>query len=568
MIKSYKLVEFLIELDELEELWNVPFNWTHVGLLAEECAVLTADNKLELRECSTKSRPGICAYDPRVNTTIPADNLCPYPWKGSKIIDGQLVCFQIKKSNFPIKWHQAVHSCQNEVFLGHNLKAISSIATFESAWKDRLFREQFQSMESSWIGLHWSENHRKFCWNHSEDCQFDHFNWKLGTDFDGGFYGAMNSDHQWISLPNTQLTHVICQAVFTLKSVEEVEIVADDSVRIQAKKDRWFTSTQNQSSVACFGTNGYPFSVSLKKLPHRLLWNYSDTINCQGWTGWPRKFTKSNVVYQAENSSFTFLLSLKSYESERLIPDQYEPTRYRTNGSSQPDRHRRNILKLLNKTFEEKFNNQVRIDADIVRFHTSDHELEILTRLTIQPQNLSIQERNLLEFFQPPVDFTTPSPYKYYLTDLRSIRFCASEIFNDVQWPTVRTGVVAEPMDMCLTSDGSLLLRKCSGDAEVGAYWEHPHTLQGEVESCMETTSTAKKLMQLVENVQSHNMSCKEALSNTAQLCDTWKSTAGELRQATRVLQVIVQPNQSFTLNDFYNASKILAAVSISTGES
>ena len=98
MIKSYKLVEFLIELDELEELWNVPFNWTHVGLLAEECAVLTADNKLELRECSTKSRPGICAYDPRVNTTIPADNLCPYPWKGSKIIDGQLVCFQIQKS--------------------------------------------------------------------------------------------------------------------------------------------------------------------------------------------------------------------------------------------------------------------------------------------------------------------------------------------------------------------------------------------------------------------------------------------------------------------------------------
>jgi len=89
-------------------------------VVKEECVQINKKGILKLSFCLKPAAPSVCIVDHRNSGNgykLRSDsfwNLCPYPWVGFTIRNGQLICMKLIENPIPINWNEAEKICYQQ----------------------------------------------------------------------------------------------------------------------------------------------------------------------------------------------------------------------------------------------------------------------------------------------------------------------------------------------------------------------------------------------------------------------------------------------------------------------
>ena len=408
----------------------------------------------------------ICVYKPKENqTTIPSANLCPAPWRGHRIHQNRLVCFLLVTLNSTVNWTEAEQVCRREK---PEFAVTSSMATFEDYFKAHLWElvrpfwtrsrggtDTAHSLLSAFIGVNWSEKHKKFCWtNRGNDCLFKYFNWNQSAN--DGQYGTMNYRDSWGLMPSQGLrTQVLCEATIDLAIHRDIRINSENrnSIKINVvQSDHWtnlapksfanlsqflaleqrswanFPSIENQTNLRCYADG--QLLAFIQHLSSEVPVSYNSSFNslavhCEGWIGWPRRFVRSQDVWTKLVDSEIFLLTLEANQRQ----DDWNSVDFQSLSNRE-----------LHWRMEDFHQNGIDVRTSAVRWNISGFRLRILSRMeVIAGPNNSRSERDWLQLIRN-VLLQTHFNSTYRVIDIRSTRACPEVTEMNNTWNSVPIG--------------------------------------------------------------------------------------------------------------------------------
>ena len=471
----------------------------------EECLILERNGTTRLSHCSVKTIPGVCVYRP--NSKGKFRNLCPQGWYGNIIQQGRLTCFSIITNESLMTWKAAEHEClKKKDNFGTTVNV--SMATFENYGKTQHWntvRSNFASELNStgsdfWIGLRWSEIHKKFCWFGSDiECKFEHFNWEITINWAKGYYGIMNDSGSWNLLSNSsRRKHVLCQAEIDLDVIQTIRIhhKPNDNVLLEmvAHQSRaipqsftnlsdFFSSKSSTLNVfanleleGIINVNYYldgEMGEKISKFPFEFSLQPSFSIAkifiCEGWMGWPRRFFRSEpIIVLRPPESLIFLVMLDANRQE-----------LKSKGKDSIDFRPEPVgdIKRRLKTNIPEFDFNVTGNV-----WTYGEQMRVLVRVVITKKKRKQLHQNWKELLRNAFLFPSSGQLSYQVVYIRNIDACEQEnitvlsadgvsnAFN-LSWNSVAIGLNSEPINPC-QANGQPILRKCVGNLNTGAFWE------------------------------------------------------------------------------------------------
>ncbi len=484
-------------MDRIENLKELSL----MRLLEEECLIIDKNGTKHVSDCS-KTVPGVCVHRPNRNkNSALLQNLCPAPWYGYVIEQGRLTCFYLITSESQMNWQEANRRCGKEK---ENFRMLANIsmATFEDSgkaeqWKIVLSKNPTLKLNSSWIGLHWSERYKSYCWR-SLGCKFDHFNWDSSVDWINGYYGILNDSGLWNLVPSTGLRNqVLCQAEVDLIVTQNIRVHENphDNVLVEMIEQQMgvipqsfdhlsdffnfskrpfnlFQSMLTGSNIDCYldgerhqTVNKFPFKFSL-----RPSFSIAKTFNCEGWIGWPRRFVRSDpfIVLRPPNSLiFSVFLDVNrtDFQTEQKNSIDFRPE------------YLMDVVHRLEKIATKEFD--VNVTGNRVWAH--EQQLRMLVRVVIANKKRNpTQQKNWRELLKNAFIQHESSQLSYQVIHIRNSDACENEtstvsladrVFN-ITWNSVQIGFKSEPLNPCQTADGKPILRMCLGNPNTGAFWE------------------------------------------------------------------------------------------------
>jgi hypothetical protein len=439
-------------------------NWIDRKLEEEECQMLTNKEGVKTTSCSGSSLPSICVYQLKQNQTLIAGpNLCPAPWRGHRIQQNRLICFSLVTLNGTVNWTEAEQICQREK---PEFAVTVSMATFEDSNKAHLWElvrpfwtrsrggtDTAHSLTSAFIGVSWSEKHKKFCWNinRENDCSFEFFNWN--ASWDDRRYGTMNFRGTW-GLSQGQRTQVLCEAIIDLAIHRDIRVNSENknSFKVNVvQSDHWtdlapksfanlsqflsleqrswtnFPSFENQTNIRCYADG--QLIASIQHLSSEVPISYGSSFNslsvhCEGWIGWPRHFVRSQDLWMKRIDSEIFLLTLEANESDDWNNIDFQSLSDRELQWRMEDFHRNNI--------------DVRTSA--FRWNVAGSRLRIFLRMEVLAGSENARtEQEWLHLIRN-VLLQTHFQSTYRVIDLRSTVACPEVTEMNNTWTSVPIG--------------------------------------------------------------------------------------------------------------------------------
>lgn len=451
---------------EGEENWMGKLEENWMGKLEEdECQILTSKEGVKTTSCSNSSLPSICVYHPALNPSMAhMDNLCPTPWRGHRIHQNQLVCYSLITLNNSVDWTEAEQVCHREK---PEFAVDASMATFETPFKAQLWEwakhywtrtnrdgaDNTHSLASAFIGLSWSEKHKKFCWLNDNDCNFEFSNWHPSAAWENGFYGTMTSGGWGLKTSSGRRTQVLCEATIDLAIHREIRIEsksANNKIRVAVvQSDRWtdlaprsfanlsqflaleqrswtnFPSIENRIKINCYAdgklfrsiTNALSADVSISfKSP--------TSLHCEGWIGWPRRYVRSQDLLIKPIDSEIFLLTLEAHRSDDWNAVDFQSQSVHEIHWRLEDLHRNNV--------------EVRISA--IRWNVTGSRLLILLRMEVAAGSENARsEQGWLQLIRN-VLLQTHFQSTYQVVDIRSTVACSEVTELNNTWNSVPIG--------------------------------------------------------------------------------------------------------------------------------
>lgn len=458
---------------------NVTWNYS---LEDGTCLQLSRDGVFEGRTCSDSSAlPGICAYRARNATQENkrvGENLCPDPWRGYVIHQGRLVCFQLVETTTMMTWHEAEELCHQQ-HLGFSANV--SLITLEDPLKAELWNrvrlEWTTNITSAWIGLHWSEENRKYCWKATQNCSFQHFNWDPLIKWDETKlnYGVIGHDGVWSLVTDSAVRNqVVCQTSFDLAldqkitlrrsgdSALSLDVIQNDRqmsypTRTYANLSEFLALGERSWSnlpathvigvdIHCY-VDGQLFK-NIRSLPAELPINaeMASAYQCNGWMGWsPRRFIRSETILVQPSDALVYVAIIEMTNGSRMIDFKL-------------DLYRR----------MDEFE-RLAIIANI--HHEKQSGYHCVVRIVLKGKGLkSRREHDWLDFLHYFFRLPTPS---YSVVDIRSTIACPEESENAPNRKPVSMDSPKESDNLCIAEDGTpVLLRQCIGNPVTGFYWQ------------------------------------------------------------------------------------------------
>ena len=494
--------------------------------------------------CSYTQLPSVCVYKKSSNFKQ-LENLCPAPWRGLRVYQNRLVCFNLVTLKSGIEWMEGDQICRN---LQPDFAVNASMATFKDSTKAKLWELVRPSwkINSSWIGLRRSdEDTAQFCWH--EDCQFEFFNWDLSEPIrKDDRYGVMRQTGSWSLLPSSERRNqVLCESTIDLSIHSEIQIQAKNynTFRVEVMQSERWKSVQPKSftNVSEFLAAGYQWInfqapenrvrcyidgklfLVMKQLAQDVL-VVSDSVksfHCEGWIGWPRRFVRSQYVWTKRTSqSEIFLLTLSA------VAEPFYDTQVVN------DLRRKNI--------------NVHISY-VTSWETSR---QIFLRLEVETINSSRSEQEWLQLIRDNLSLQT----NYKVVEVRSTVICPEVTEGQHTWKSTPIGQTAQPEQLiCLTNDGHpALVRKCLSSPFLGAYWS---AISTEVAGCKPPTELYLTLKNLTQKTLSGEIDSSIALDQLATLGKKCHHSF-EITAAVHLLEACVQ--SAIDSAGFKNASQSL----------
>ena len=475
-------------------------------IMEEECMMRERKGTTRESHCFKKI-PGVCIYRPNNNGTF--RNLCPPGWYGNIIQQGHLTCFSIITNESLMTWKEAEHECLKEKE-NFGTAVNVSMATFENSGKTHHwdtvrtnYASELNSPESDfWIGLHWSEIQKKFCWFGSDIvCKFEHFNWGTFVDWTNGYYGNMNDSGSWKLLSiSSRRKKVLCQADIDLDVTQTIrihhkpndnvlfEIIAHRSAEIPKSYNNLSDFLSRQSSTLnayAFDNlqlegihinyyldgkmgqkiNKFPFEFSLLKTSS----NIAKIFTCEGWMGWPRRFFRSEqtiVLRTPESLIFLIMLDANHQELKSKAKDSID------------FRHMKDVInQKLEKITTPEF-----VFSVTSNFWTYGEQIRVLAKVVITKKKSKQLHRNWKELLRNAFISSSngSNQLSYQVVFIRNLDVCEQEnitvlstdgVSHALTWNSVAIGFNSELVNPC-QANGQPILRKCLGNLNTGAFWE------------------------------------------------------------------------------------------------